>query len=130
MPSRSTAYRECTSGSAIPKSVSASASKGASTMNIVFAVLLLGGVSIQDKPQEIAKKDLPKQAVCDVCASKGIHMGLEKPAAGIMYKGRAYFLCNSKEVAEFMKDPEAFVPPVLPRPAPTVSFKNLSGESI
>jgi thiol-disulfide isomerase/thioredoxin len=56
-------------------------------------------------------------------------MGREKPAAGMLYKGRAYYLCNTKEIAEFKKDPEAFVPPILPRPAPAIELKTLSGET-
>jgi peroxiredoxin/YHS domain-containing protein len=94
------------------------------------AFLLLAGLGVQDTPQEIPKKELPKQALCDVCEAKGNHMGLEKPAAGIMYKGRAYYLCNSKEIAEFKKDPEAFVPQVLPRPAPSFQLTNLAGEKV
>ena len=76
------------------------------------------GASAQNVPEEIAKKELPKQANCVVCSANGEAHGEEKPAAGLRYKGKTYFFCSVKEVATFKKDPEAFLPPVLPRPAP------------
>jgi thiol-disulfide isomerase/thioredoxin len=82
----------------------------------------------QDVPQPIAKKDLPKLAQCSVCTARGTPMGMEKPAAGLMYKGKAYYLCNTKELAEFKKDPEAFVPPVLPRPMSAFDLADLTGK--
>jgi peroxiredoxin len=56
--------------------------------------------------------------------------GDEKPAAGVRFLGKSYFFCNTKEVAEFKKDPEAFMPPVLPRVAPKLTASNLSGGAV
>ncbi len=90
---------------------------------------MFAGMGVQDTPQEIPKNELPKKAICDVCEAKGTPMGLEKPAAGFRYKGRAYYLCATGEVAEFKKDPEAFVPPILPRPALPLELKTVDGGS-
>jgi thiol-disulfide isomerase/thioredoxin len=80
----------------------------------------------QDKPSPITGK-LPAKAPCVVCSANGEEHGEEKPAAGMMYKGKAYYFCNKKEVAQFAQDPESFLPPALPRPAPAASLKTLSG---
>lgn len=94
--------------------------------NLILAVCAFAAVQLaQDAPTDIAKKDLPKLATCVVC--KDEH-GQEKPAAGVMYKGKAYYFCNTAEVKGFKADPESFVPPVLPRPAPEFSIADTSGK--
>lgn len=78
--------------------------------------LTLALAVFQDTPVDIAKKDLPKAAECVVCNAQGGAHGLEKPAAGVTYKGKAYYFCNSKEVAGFKKTPDFFLPLTLPMP--------------
>ena len=73
------------------------------------------------------KKDLPKKAVCVVCAANGEGHGEEKPVAGLRYRSKAYFFCSAKEAATFKQDPEAFMAPVLPRPAPKLLGVKLDG---
>lgn len=96
-------------------------------MNTLLAIVTLVGLP-QDQPQDIAKKELPKEAECAVCVATGESHGKEKPAAGVMYKGKSYYFCSGKEVATFKKDPEAFLPPVLPRPMPALELTDLSGK--
>ena len=97
----------------------------------ILAVFLCISGSIaafsQDSPVDIGKKELPKTAVCVVCESNGEGHSEEKPAAGVRYKGKSYYFCNAKEVAEFKKDPESFMPPVLPRPATSLKLKLVDG---
>jgi peroxiredoxin/YHS domain-containing protein len=93
----------------------------------LVAVTAAGAAARQDTPEEIARKELPKTAVCVVCEANGEGHKDEKPAAGVRYKGKSYFFCNAKEVAEFKKDPEAFMPPVLPRPATALKLRKLDG---
>ncbi len=98
-------------------------------MNIALALLVVSAFSpIQDKPVVILKKDLPKEAECSVCIANGSPMGMEKPAAGAMYKGKPYYFCNAKEVPEFMKNPEIYVPLDLPMPLPEFNLTDLSGK--
>lgn len=78
---------------------------------LLVLAALSGG---QDVPQDIAKKELPKLAECVICSAHGSGHGEEKPAAGVKYKGKNFFFCNGKEVAEFKKDPERFMPISLP----------------
>lgn len=98
-------------------------------IQIVAALALLagvaGGVRAQDAPQDIPKNELPKKAVCTACELQSNAHGEERPAAGVRYKGKAYYFCNSKEVAAFKQDPEGYMPPVLPRPAPKFALKTL-----
>ena len=82
----------------------------------------------QDTPQDIPKSGLPKEADCVVCMASGQAHGKEKPAAGVMYRGVAYYFCNVKEAPLFKKDPEAYLPPVLPRPMPDLSSTDLAGK--
>lgn len=90
----------------------------------VFATPVIHAVA-QDLPVDLARKELPKAALCTVCEARGLEYGLEKPVAGVRYKGKQYYFCNLKEVADFKKNPESFMPPVLPRPAPKFTVKNL-----
>lgn len=87
--------------------------------NVAFA-------AAQDKPA-VVKGNLPRKAVCLVCSQHGEGHGEEKPAGAVAYKGKTYYFCNKKEVEAFVKDPEAFVPPVLPRSAPAANLKTLTG---
>ena len=79
----------------------------------------------QDKPEDIPKNELPKSAVCTVCEANGSAHGAEKPAAGVRFKGKSLYFCSIKELATFRKDPESYLPPVLPRPVPTLTIKNV-----
>jgi thiol-disulfide isomerase/thioredoxin len=101
-----------------------------------YAVFVLGLLLIapltaraQDKPTVIKDK-LPKSAVCLVCSQGGEEHGEEKPAGAVAYKGKTYYFCNKNEVTAFVKDPEAYIPAPLPRPAPAFSLKNVAGETV
>ncbi|MGV3617295.1 MAG: redoxin family protein [Fimbriimonas sp.] len=96
----------------------------------MITFLALASLARQDTPQDIPKKDLPKAAVCAICSSNGETHGEEKAAGGVRYGGKSYFFCNASEVAEFKKDPEAYVPPVLPRPAAALKASSLDGKAI
>lgn len=93
----------------------------------VLAAVPGARAAAQDKPAPVTGK-LPARALCLVCSQQG-EEGEEKPAGAVSYKGKTYYFCNKKEVAEFIKDPETFLPPVLPRPAPAFSLKSVSGET-
>jgi peroxiredoxin len=95
-----------------------------------LALTILGAGLLQDTPTDIAKSELPKSASCVVCTQNGETHGEEKPAGGVMYKGKAYYFCNTREVAEFKKDPEAWMPPLLPRPAPALNVTSLDGKTL
>ena len=84
----------------------------------------------QESAIDIPKAELPKKAVCAVCVANGKPEEDEKPAAGVKYKGVSYYFCDAKEVADFKKDPEPFLPPVLPRPAPAWTFTDLDGKAV
>lgn len=103
-------------------------------MKKLFALLCLAllarGASAQNSPEDIAKKKLPAKALCVVCTANGEGHDEEKPAAGVMYKGKAYYFCNAKEVETFKKDPDAYLPPVLPRPAPETLGAKLDGGEV
>jgi thiol-disulfide isomerase/thioredoxin len=91
----------------------------------IAALLGFGLIAyVQDKPQDLPKKDLPKLAKCLMCTDEGE----EKPFAAVAYKGKTYFFCNAGEVKKFKEDPEAWVPPVLPRPMPEFAISDASGK--
>lgn len=91
--------------------------------NLIFGLAVLG---FQDKPVDVPKSEWPARAECLICA--GEH-GLEKPAGAVRYKGSTYYFCNTKEVADFKKDPEGFVPPVLPRAVAPFELKDETGKT-
>jgi peroxiredoxin/YHS domain-containing protein len=98
----------------------------AALFGLLFAAL--PALRAQETPTPITGK-LPAKAVCVVCAANGESHGPEKPAAGVQYKNKAYYFCGKNEVAAFAKDPEAFLPPVLPRPAPAFSLPGPGNET-
>lgn len=83
----------------------------------------------QDTPVPMEKSALPKAALCVVCHANGSDHGEERPAAGVRYKGNEYYFCNAKEVETFRKDPEGYMPPVLPRPMPDFKLADLTGKT-
>lgn len=83
----------------------------------------------QDNPQDIARKDLPKAAECIVCTAKGEGHEEERPAAGVMYKGKPYYFCNAKEAPEFKKNPDHYLPLDLPMPLPKMELRDETGQT-
>ena len=92
---------------------------------LILAIAVLG---LQDKPQDIAKKDLPKAAECVVCSAQGGAHGEEKPAGGVKYKGKSYFFCNSKEIPTFKANPDMYLPLELPMDLPSLDLKDQGGK--
>jgi peroxiredoxin/YHS domain-containing protein len=72
----------------------------------------------------------PKEAICVVCQLTEGATKPEKVAAKSEYQGTAYYFCAQKCKEEFDADPAAYLPPVLPRPAPNFMLPNLAGEKI
>lgn len=72
----------------------------------------------------------PRTALCAVCR---VHEGAtepEKVVATSAHNGATYSFCSKKCKEIFDGDPEAYIPPVLPRPAPNFIVKNLSGQAV
>jgi peroxiredoxin/YHS domain-containing protein len=91
----------------------------------VFALLLVGPTTLLSGEQQV-----PDQALCSVCALKGGETELEKVRAHTEQDGKAYYFCSENCKKEFESDPLAYLPPVLPRPAPAFVVENLDGESV
>jgi len=97
-------------------------------MTVSFTIqILLAGLSRQSAPVEIPKAELPKAAICTACAANGESHGEEKPAAGAKLQGKSYFFCKRDELKTFMDDPEAYLPPKLPRPLPAFDLTDVDG---
>src|SRR5688572_11718521 len=95
-------------------------------MKVPFAAALMAASMIalaQDAPVEIPKAELPKKAVCAICTGEGE----EAVNAGIRYKGKNFYFCEVKEIELFRADPDAYVAPVLPRPAGALPLTTLDG---
>lgn len=84
-------------------------------------------LALAQGPVAIPKSELPRKAKCVVCVANGNDHGEEAVAGGARYKEVAYYFCNSREIAEFMKDPDSYVPPVLPRPMPPLNLADTAG---
>lgn len=82
----------------------------------------------QDAPVEIPKPELPAKAECAVCVAVGSGYGVERVAAGFRYQGKNLYLCNSAEAKRLKENPDAYLPPILPRPMPELSLADLSGK--
>jgi thiol-disulfide isomerase/thioredoxin len=96
---------------------------------MITTLVLSLALTVQDKPVDIPKAQLPKAAECVVCSANGAGHEEEKPAAGVTYKGKPYYFCNAKEVAEFKKDPESWIPLPLPRAMAKFDLVDLGGKT-
>src|SRR5687767_13983421 len=95
-------------------------------MKVIVSMILMATAVValaQDAPVDIPKAELPKQAVCALCEGEGE----ELVKAGIRYKGKSFYFCNVKEVKKFRADPDAYVPPALPRTAGALLLTELDG---
>src|SRR4051812_26995859 len=98
---------------------------------LTIAILALGlsaAAMAQDKPVEIAKKDLPAMAQCSTCVALGTMLTEAKPTGGVMYRGRAYYFHSKEMEDQFKKDPDAIAVPVLPRPMPKFALMDTTGK--
>ena len=75
-----------------------------------------------------ADAQIPDKALCSVCALKGGETEWEKVKAHSEHDGRAYYFCSKDCKIEFDSDPLAYLPPVLPRPAPAFVVEMLEGK--
>jgi len=71
-----------------------------------------------------------KEAICVVCQITEGATKPEKIVATSEYQKTTYYFCSKKCKEEFDADPEAYLPLVLPRPAPSFALKNLTGDTV
>ncbi|HYG61059.1 MAG TPA: redoxin domain-containing protein, partial [Thermoanaerobaculia bacterium] len=74
--------------------------------------------------------DAPKSAVCPVCR---VHEGESEPEAvkaTSVHKGETHGFCSAECKKKFDEYPEAYLPPVLPRPVPAFTVKTLDGKEV
>ena len=97
---------------------------------VMLTMLLLINVGIFKSYADQAKEDIPKEAVCTVCASHGTHAEAkpEPVKAWSRYMGEMYYFCNEGCKVKFDATPDAFMPPTLPRPLPVFTLENLKGK--
>lgn len=86
-----------------------------------------GGVLVAARPAVVLAA--PRKAPCAVCAVKE-GAGPEAVKATATYQGKEYTFCSENCKTEFLKDPQAFIPLPLPRPAPAFSLKDLNGNTV
>lgn len=94
---------------------------------ILIAICASAFAAAQDKPEAIAKKDLPKDAVATYCGAGGGQEN-EHPNAGYRYKGKAYYFCDKPAIDAFLKDPEGFLGPSVPYAVPAFELKDATGK--
>lgn len=74
--------------------------------------------------------DVPEKGICRVCEVNGSDHGAEKVEAARDFDGTRYVFCSESCARTFDGFPLAFVPPVLPRPAPPFVLAGLDGTPI
>ncbi len=94
---------------------------------LTTTIALSAMASAQDKPERIPDADLPPSAVCAVCITLGTMMTPDKPVAGVRYHGKRYFFHSKGMFDQFMKDPDAYSDPVLPRSMSKLDLKDSGG---
>lgn len=74
--------------------------------------------------------EAPNEALCLVCK---VHEGEAEPEpvkATSVHKGQTYGFCSDKCKTAFDEYPEAYVPPILPRPVPAFTVRTLDGREV
>jgi YHS domain-containing protein len=89
---------------------------------------LFGAILLMIAGQTTAQT--PQEAICAVCRVHEGETAPEKVVAMSEYRGEKYYFCSKKCKETFEGDPEAYVAPVLPRPAPDFTVENLTGGKI
>lgn len=80
-------------------------------------------------PARAAEDGHPEKAMCTVCALRG-ETEEEKVKAHSKHAGKDHYFCSEGCKEAFDKDPSAFIPQKLPRPAPAFSVQTLDGKSV
>ena len=91
-----------------------------------FALLLI--IVLALPATLLAAEQIPAKALCSVCALKDGETEWEKVKAHSEHDGKAYYFCSENCKIEFDADPVAYLPPVLPRPAPAFVVEMLEGK--
>ena len=92
---------------------------------LLIAALLLGPSLLHAE-----QTPMPEKALCAVCAVKDGETEFEKVKAHSEYQGKTYYFCAKHCKEEFDLDPTGYLPPKLPRPAPTMVVETLEGKSV
>ncbi len=80
-------------------------------------------------PTTVAATDI-ERALCSVCAVREGETEMEKVRATTDYDGQSYYFCSESCLDIFVEDPVGYLPPVLPRPAPTFAVRDLDGREL
>jgi peroxiredoxin/YHS domain-containing protein len=92
-------------------------------MMMMAAVMLTGSIGL-------AVHAGTAKGTCVVCQVMRGEAEPEPIKAVRTYEGTEYGLCSARCAKEFDADPAAFVPPVLPRPAPAFALQDFAGNAV
>ena len=98
-------------------------------MKRTFAVLLGALQLVGPFPMRDAGA-APAKAACLVCKVMKGEAEEEPVKATRAYEGKEYGFCSAKCAQTFMADPAAFVPPTVPRQAPSFKVTDMSGKAL
>ncbi len=77
-------------------------------------------------PADRTAEQVPKEALCAVCAVREGTTALEKVVAWSGFEGKRYYFCSKDCKKAFDEDPAAFIPAALPRSAPSITAYDLA----
>ena len=101
------------------------------TLHALCALILAhaaGAAAAGDTTRDPAASD--ERAICQVCR---VHEGETEPepvVASVEHQGNTYGFCSLKCSDTFLADPESYLPPVFPRPAPAFVVRDLDGVEV
>jgi thiol-disulfide isomerase/thioredoxin len=90
-------------------------------------IVFLSAIALACSATLSAADQIPERALCSVCALKGGETEWEKVKAHSEHDGKVYYFCSENCKTEFDSDPVAYLPPLLPRPAPAFVVEMLEG---
>lgn len=100
------------------------------TLLVLTLTLLCPPARGEDSDTKQNRPVLGDQALCNVCKVHGGETEKETVVAIAEHEDMAYGFCSQGCRDKFVEDPEGYLPPVLPRPAPSFEVLNLEGETV
>ncbi len=95
---------------------------------LVGTAFSLSAVAAEDSPSDDVT--MGEKAICHVCRVHEGETRQERVRATAEYQGQIYGFCSPACSERFLEDPESYLPPVLPRPAPAFTVLDLEGTEV
>ncbi|MCH8293246.1 YHS domain-containing protein [Candidatus Poribacteria bacterium] len=97
---------------------------------LITLLLILFSLSVLHADTSSEKEESSEKPACAVCTANGNPMKVRNLDLWSKHNGKTYYFCNEDCKAKFNQNPEAYMPPVLPRTLPKFVLEDLKGKEV